>query len=61
MEIFILNYELLDPEQTGFLAIYSNRSAAQEALNYAESLDHYSRVFIERVFVQEKFFKTDFD
>lgn len=61
MEVFLLSFEGLDSSDSGVLAIYSNRDAANEALEYAESLDRYYKVFIEKVFVSDKFFTSDFD
>ena len=41
MEVFCLMYEGLNPNDSGLLAIYANRYAADEAMAYANSLSKY--------------------
>lgn len=61
MEVFCLFFEGLDSSDSGILAMYSNRYAANDALLYAKSLNKYFKLRIEVSFVSDKFFKTDFD
>lgn len=61
MKVFVLKYEGLDPNDTGILAMYSNQYAAHEAMEYANSLPKYFRLWIEVSFVSDKFFKSDLD
>lgn len=61
MEVFLLSYECLDSSDSGVLALYSNMHAAIKAKSYAESLNHYSKVYIERCYICDKFSISDFD
>lgn len=58
--VYTLYYKMLNEEDHGELATYSNYEAAEQARLYAQSTGRYYRVWIEETDVFDKFDPFDF-